>query len=213
LTDHFCCRSPSSDSTPNPADTENDRSAGLQASIDKTSEELVPISTDVFISHRGPDVKTGFVSHLVNRLHGSNVSTFVDYELRPGSPAWPQIQACLRAARVQLVIISPDFAGSWWCLEELRIAMQTRSRVLPIFWGTKPGSFRRKVLEKSFAKMQGDLPETPDERLDEWMSALSWMTGVAGVTGYEHTPGKGWALPISAFMAFRGSQPLESRSC
>ncbi len=67
--------------------------------------------------YRGPDVKRGIVSHLVNELHSSNVSLFVDYELRPGSRAWPQIQACLLEARVQVVIISRDFQGSWWCME------------------------------------------------------------------------------------------------
>jgi hypothetical protein len=74
--------------------------------------------------------------------------------------------------------------------QELRIAMETRSRVLPVFWGVKPGSIDKKMLNKSFAKMRADLPETPLERMEEWLSALSWMKGVAGVTGFEHSPGK-----------------------
>jgi hypothetical protein len=135
-------------------------------------------------------VKTGFVGHLVKALRDSNVSTFVDYELEPGSPSWPQIQACLRAARKQVIVISPDFAGSWWCLEELRTAMETRSRVLPIFWGTKPGSINQALLNKSLIKMCKDLPQAPAERLEEWRSALQWVKGVAGVTGWEHEPGK-----------------------
>ena len=82
---------------------------------------------EVFISHRGPDVKRGLVSHLASALRTAGAATFVDdtgdgspQSLQGGDPSWDTIVAAIRCSKVHIVVLSKGFVDSAWCLEELR---------------------------------------------------------------------------------------------
>lgn len=63
---------------------------------------------DVFISHRGPDTKNGFVSMLAERLESVGITVFYEKkDLRPAAEktAWDVMKANLRAAEVQVAYV------------------------------------------------------------------------------------------------------------
>lgn len=141
----------------------------------------------MFISHRGPDTKLTLVSHLVERLENLNYRVFVDNEgLEPGDRAWPKMQQVLRTATVQLIVESENYHSSWWCMEELRIAMETPEKIIPVFFGVKPGitKDKEKLLEKSFQKLRQRSSQTCSDILD-WRKALD---ALADISGIEHDP-------------------------
>ena len=98
---------------------------------------------DVFICHRGPEVKGNLVGHIKERLQRANLIVFVDYGMRKGVESWPHVLATLRGARGVLILLTPGFEESPWCLEEARAvaarldearaAGARQSAVLPVF--------------------------------------------------------------------------------
>ena len=79
-------------------------------------------------------------------------------------------------------------------MEELRIAVERREHVLPIFCDVEPGSLDMGSLKQSYDDMKSDLPDTPQDTLQRWVDALSWVRGVSGVTGWVHSSAKECAL-------------------
>lgn len=74
---------------------------------------------DVFISHRGPDVKKTLASHLYHRLLVHGLRVFLDYqELQEGDKLTSQIEGAIRSASVNIAIFSANYAESSWCMNE-----------------------------------------------------------------------------------------------
>lgn len=60
---------------------------------------------DVFINHRGPDVKTGLASHIYHSLNDHGLRVFLDKEeLQEGENMTPQIKEAIRTASVHVAI-------------------------------------------------------------------------------------------------------------
>jgi len=98
---------------------------------------------DVFINHRGPDVKKTFASHLYHRLSAHGLRVFLDQEvLQKGDNLTPQIKGAIRTASVQIAIFSTNYCQSRWCLDELLLMLESGSTVIPIFYNVKPSELR-----------------------------------------------------------------------
>lgn len=97
-------------------------------------------SYDVFISHRGPDVKTCFVSHLHKALQKSGLRPFLDCNsIKKGANSWDIIEHAINVAEVYIPIFTKGFAQSSWCLRELHLMLKCPNKViLPIFFHVKP---------------------------------------------------------------------------
>lgn len=64
---------------------------------------------DVFISHRGPDVKRDFCAFLYEALRRAGVLAFVDEDdLKAGDIAWPTMRRALDSALLVLPIFSTE---------------------------------------------------------------------------------------------------------
>ena len=94
---------------------------------------------DVFINHRGPDVKKGLASHLHHRLTAHGLRVFLDKEeLQVGNKLTPQIEGAIKTASVHVAIFSPLYAESSWCLNELVQILETGSTIIPVFYDVNP---------------------------------------------------------------------------
>lgn len=93
----------------------------------------------VFISHRGPDTKQNFVDVLHRFLSLQNLKAFVDFgELEIGERTWPAIENAIQNAEICVVVLSPKYAESDWCLKELEKIMEKDERViLPVFYSLR----------------------------------------------------------------------------
>ena len=140
------------------------------------------MDVDVFICHRGPDTKDNFVSDMVkHELQGR--SLYADkWGLQPGEPNWPTLLSNLRSARIVLVVLSPRFQESAWCLEELCAATEQGrldEKTLRVVWfgkGTAKVDEDQMALAlvelKGAAQLQ-DIASLGDAAiLQRWRSAL-----------------------------------------
>lgn len=92
---------------------------------------------DVFISFRGKDTRSNFFSHLYNALVDYGISTYRDdIHLERGKSIPSELVKAINEARICLVIFSPNFASSTWCLDELSQILQKRNRVSVVRNGT-----------------------------------------------------------------------------
>jgi hypothetical protein len=87
---------------------------------------------DVFINHRGPDVKKNFASHLYHLLISHGLTAFLDQdELQVGLNFDSQIKDAIKTASVHVAIFSPRYAESHWCLNELVLMVESGACVSP----------------------------------------------------------------------------------
>jgi hypothetical protein len=144
----------------------------------------------VFINHRGPDVKKTFAAHLYRSLsdhHGLQV--FLDErELLPGNEIDSQIKEAIQVASVHIAIFSKKYATSKWCLDELCLMVDSEKRgatILPVFYKVKPSELRWTGTDKDgpYAKALREHEEKQryDSRtIQSWREALSYVADISG---------------------------------
>eukprot|EP00253_Pinus_taeda_P001215 PITA_01215 len=154
--------------------------------------------SDVFINHRGPDVKKTFASHLYRRLLSHGLRAFLDQpELQPGDYFISQIEGTIRNASVHVAIFSPRYAESEWCLDELLLMLKTGAPIIPVFYGVEPSELRwTRVktgvygqalhdLEKKTtydSQTQTEKPRYDSATIENWRDALSHVADISGLS-------------------------------
>ncbi|GLJ33619.1 hypothetical protein SUGI_0675880 [Cryptomeria japonica] len=92
---------------------------------------------DVFINHRGPDVKNTLALELSKSLEKLRIVAFLDSEEKQlGNSSFSLLTA------VHIAIFSKRYAESPWCLAELVLMLQTKAKIIPLFYGVKPSDLR-----------------------------------------------------------------------
>ena len=142
---------------------------------------------DVFICHRGSETKRNLVGHIKERLQRANLIVFVDYEMRKGIQAWPHVLATLRGARHVLILLTPDFEESAWCLEEARAAATRPDAVLPVFidrpasWdeGKLPAAVNDFQADRDFYQLRTEEPGLAAAIVQHWRMALDSVAGIS----------------------------------
>jgi hypothetical protein len=153
--------------------------------VEYDSQDLSPEALghyDVFLNHRGPDVKRSFVSHLYDLLRVRGCNPFLDAKsLIKGKHALNSINEALHGVRVHLAIFSEGYAESKYCLNELFDMMKSPEKVIPVFFeGVEPGHLR--LIEsgpfaKAFEKHKG---KKRDEDVERWKDALLRASDLMG---------------------------------
>ncbi|XP_057827337.2 disease resistance protein Roq1-like [Cryptomeria japonica] len=139
---------------------------------------------DVFINHRGPDVKTTLAWQLYNSLKNAGISAYLDSEETELGDYFPSaIKNAIFSARVHIAILSPRYAESAWCLAELALMFQTKARIIPLFYHVQPSDFRyiKYGVADAFS-IHEEKSRYPNYDIQEWKECLK---NVAGIKGYE----------------------------
>uniref|UniRef100_A0A0C9QR81 ADP-ribosyl cyclase/cyclic ADP-ribose hydrolase n=1 Tax=Wollemia nobilis TaxID=56998 RepID=A0A0C9QR81_9CONI len=133
---------------------------------------------DVFINHRGIDVKTSLASTIYNTLDLLRVRAFLDRdELEAGEESWDAIKKAISDALVHIAIFSPNYAQSPWCLDELVLMLQSGKKIIPIFYHVEPSHLRwvaegkEGAYSPAFSKHEEKRRYTT-QQLEEWKNAL-----------------------------------------
>ena len=91
---------------------------------------------DVFISHAGPQKQT-IAASLQRELRACGVSTFLDEtSLRPSDAADVEMEAALRSCSIVVFLLTHDFLGSSYCMEELHWALHPTESHPPLLHGS-----------------------------------------------------------------------------
>ncbi|XP_010532034.1 PREDICTED: TMV resistance protein N-like [Tarenaya hassleriana] len=114
---------------------------------------------DVFVSFRGEDTRSNFVSHLYRELKCAGYTTFKDdKELQAGMNISQKIQNSIRESRVSVIVISKHYGHSKWCLDELLEILECerkfQQRVIPVFYEVDPCEVRyqKRCFKEAFKK-------------------------------------------------------------
>ncbi|XP_059076972.1 TMV resistance protein N-like [Cryptomeria japonica] len=140
---------------------------------------------DVFINHRGPDVKYTLASTLYTILTGMSLSVFLDsQELEYGDFLPRTIEAAMASASLHIAIFSKTYAESRWCLAELSFMLKSAAKIIPIFYHVDPSDLRcvhqgKGMYVEAFKKHERNGKCSP-EQLQEWKTALHNVSFYAG---------------------------------
>ncbi|KAG0583652.1 hypothetical protein KC19_3G152200 [Ceratodon purpureus] len=149
---------------------------------DASTSGAVTENFDVFLNHRGPDVKTTFVAHLEDALRCAGFRPFLDARsLMKGNPALKSIDQALDAAKVHVAVVSKRYAESKYCLNELVAMMRSGKPVIPVFYDVEPVDLRW-VENGPFAEafLNHKSKGRTQKKLHEWTHALGALADITG---------------------------------
>jgi len=157
-----------------------------------------PIHYDVFLNHRGTDVKNTLASHLYHSLSEHGLRVFFDKEeSQKGNRINSEIENAIKVVPVHIAIFSTGYAESEWCLAELVLMVESDAIIIPVFYDVKPTDIwwnRVDGMDGVYAEALRILkdektfdPETHQEKLrydshtiEIWKEALMEVTGRDG---------------------------------
>ncbi|XP_057860110.2 uncharacterized protein LOC131068847 [Cryptomeria japonica] len=137
---------------------------------------------DVFLNHRGPDVKESIGSLIFHNLQNKGLKVFFDKNsIQAGENVPKSIEEAIQSASVHVVIFSPNYVQSVWCLKELQLILKTGADVIPVFCGIQPSELRMKdeqgVYARTFHKHTGRFDS---HVLEEWKKSLCEASYIKG---------------------------------
>ncbi|KAB1222652.1 TMV resistance protein N [Morella rubra] len=142
---------------------------------------------EVFLSFYGKDTRKSFTDHLYAALKRKSILTFRDDEkLQRGKCIAPELLKAIQESIYGIIVISPNYVSSKWCLMELVEifkCMGEKDTILPVFYHVLPSTVReqRNTFAKAFDKHEKD-PEVDMEQIQTWKDAL---TKVANTSGWD----------------------------
>ncbi|KAK4276096.1 hypothetical protein QN277_019085 [Acacia crassicarpa] len=144
------------------------------------------MEVSVFLSFRGEETQTNFTDHLYVALKREGLKTFRDEEdLEKGQSIEPRLDEAIEESRSAIVVLSPSYASSTWCLNELQkishLKEESSLQVFPIFYSVDPSDVK---------KQKGSFPEafkkheerfTQDKmKVQGWRDALEKVATISG---------------------------------
>lgn len=151
---------------------------------DAVSESSTPgafrLRWDVFLSFRGEDTRHTFTSNLYNSLESHGVRVFRDDDgLRRGDVIAPSLLEAIEDSAASIVIISPNYASSRWCLEELSKICDCRRLILPVFYYVDPSDVRKQrgPFEEHFRNHEERFGK---DTVTKWRKAMEKAGGISG---------------------------------
>ena len=128
----------------------------MEVSSSNSSNQKPQWKHHVFLSFRGEDTRNGFADLLYISLNKSGISTFRDEEkLKRGESIPKELVKAIQESLFAIVILSPNYPSSSWCLNELQEILESRTgfpqKVFPVFYGIDPSHVRNQ--KESIAKV------------------------------------------------------------
>ena len=140
----------------------------------------------VFLSFRGEDTRKGFTDHLFASLERRGIKTFKDdHGLEKGRVISPELMKAIEESMFVLVILSPNYASSTWCLDELQKIVECKNTfgqaVFPVFYGVDPSDARhqRGTFGEAFRKHEERFREDR-KKVRKWRDALREVASYSG---------------------------------
>nr|XP_007157556.1 hypothetical protein PHAVU_002G079200g [Phaseolus vulgaris]ESW29550.1 hypothetical protein PHAVU_002G079200g [Phaseolus vulgaris] len=149
------------------------------------SETDVTISSfrlrwDVFLSFRATDTGHAFTMGLYHALHSRGVRVFRnDDGLERDDEIQKKLLEAVEDSAAAVIVISPDYASSHWCLEELSKICESGRLILPVFYWVDPSHVRKQEgpFQECFVRHAEKFPK---ERVEQWRDAMKKVGGLAG---------------------------------
>ena len=158
-----------------------------------TSTQIISFSStsiprwnhDVFLSFRGEDTRYSFTDRLYTSLVRRGIRNFRDDKLKRGEEIESELLKAIEESRLSIIIFSPNYAHSRWCLDELLKIMECRKEmgqtVLPVFHHVDPSHVPKQTgsFGEAFDNHKADTEEKK-EKVQRWRTALTKAANLAG---------------------------------
>jgi len=107
-----------------------------------------------------------------------------DPKLERGTTISSELLKAIQESRLAIVVLSPNYASSSWCLDELTEILQcmkSKDTVLPVFYNVDPTDVQKQSgrFAGAFAKHEKRFREDI-EKVKRWRDALKKVAGVSG---------------------------------
>ncbi|KAK4263346.1 hypothetical protein QN277_028769 [Acacia crassicarpa] len=136
---------------------------------------------DVILSFRSTDNCGCFTEPLVNALQSGGLRIFLDdVGLDRGDQIAQQSQLeAIDDSAASIIIVSPNYASSQWCLEKLAKICDCKRLILPVFFNVVPSDVRNQggPFKDSFEDHKAKRRE---EDVLRWREAMKKVGGIAG---------------------------------
>ena len=135
---------------------------------------------DVFLSFRGEDTRYTFTNLLYDSLAKNGVRVFLDNDgLNRGDEIAPSLLEAIDDSAAAIVVLSPGYADSRWCLEELAKICECGKLILPVFYQVDPSDVRRQrgPFEDDFRNHE---KKFESHKVLKWRKAMEKVGGIAG---------------------------------
>ncbi|CAN1176202.1 Disease resistance protein RUN1 [Linum perenne] len=149
------------------------------------STTVLDIKHDVFVSFRGPDTRFNFTSFLYAALARQKLRAFcADTESHAPSDFDPRYLKAVEESRSSVIVLSPGYADSSYCLDELVKILDCRKTlgqlVYVVFYHVNPTDIRNNpgFFGEAFAQRL-KLSDDP-QRVRKWKDALVEVSQLAG---------------------------------
>lgn len=129
---------------------------------------------DVFLNHRGPDVKGTFAAHLEDALICAGVHPFLDKSsVKKGDHALIAIDHGLEASDVHVAIVSKRYAESKYCLKELVLMLDSGKPIIPVLYGVEPQHLQHELFTGPFkSAFEKHKKKGREKEVKQWVDAL-----------------------------------------
>jgi len=163
-------------------------------SMASTSTQIVSSSSfsstspwryDVFLNFYGKDTRNSFTDYLYATLIRKGIIMFRDDEkLEQGKYVYEELLKATQESMYAILVISPNYAFSRWCLIELSKiveCMRGTGRILPIFYHVDPSYVRNQTgtFAEAFARHEKD-PKVDIHMMQKWRAALREVGNISG---------------------------------
>ncbi|CAN1253902.1 Disease resistance protein L6 [Linum perenne] len=114
------------------------------------------------------------------------IRTFRDNEeLYKSEGKWPNLLKVIGQSKISVIILSPRYAESKWCLKELAEIIEHHNRekghiILPIFYMVHPQDVRRQTGPYEEAFKQHETNDIDEETIRSWKNALNEVGRLKG---------------------------------
>ncbi|KAL6269238.1 hypothetical protein ACE6H2_026149 [Prunus campanulata] len=156
------------------------------AHLPSPDQSAPQLNHDVFLSFRGEDTRNSFVSHLYHELQLRGIKTFKDDpKLERGTAISSGLFNAIQESRLAVVVLSPNYASSSWCLDELTEILQcmkSKGTILPVFYHVDPSNVRKQSgsFADAFAEHEKRFREDID-KVKRWRDALTEVANLSGI--------------------------------
>ena len=137
-------------------------------------------------SFAGKDTRLKFTDHLYDALIRSGINAFRDNEgIERGEVVSLKLHQAIKDSLCALVVVSENYADSTWCLDELQLILECRSKlgqqVFPIFYDIDPSDVRhqRQKFGDALAKHEDRFRENKS-KVQHWRNSLHEISKIAG---------------------------------